>query len=77
VRSRVEHLFGFNQNSMGGKLIHTIGMVRTKIKVGLMILTYDLMRYLPLIKRRKLGPCSEKYSRNLHGVPGPARVLTS
>ena len=52
VRSRVEHVFGFQENSMGGKLIRTIGLARAEMKIGLMNLTYNLMRYLQLIKRR-------------------------
>jgi IS5 family transposase len=44
VRSRVEHVFGFQQNSMGGKLIRTIGLARAEVKIGLMNLTYNLMR---------------------------------
>jgi IS5 family transposase len=46
VRSRVEHIFGFQQNSMGGKFIRTIGIARAVVKIGLMNLTYNLMRYL-------------------------------
>ena len=53
VRSRVEHIFGFQQNSMGGKLIRTIGLARAEVKIGLTNLTYNLMRYLPLTKRRE------------------------
>lgn len=53
VRSRVEHIFGFQQNSMGGKLIRTIGLARAEVKIGLMNLTYNLMRYLQLTKRRE------------------------
>jgi IS5 family transposase len=48
VRSRVEHIFGFQQNSMGGKLIRTIGKARAAVKIGCMNLTYNLMRYLQL-----------------------------
>ena len=53
VRSRVEHVFGFQQNSMGGKLIRTIGLARAEVKIGLMNMTYNLMRYLQLTKRRE------------------------
>lgn len=52
VRSRVEHVFGFQQNSMGGKFIRTIGLARAKVKIGLMNMTYNLMRYLQLTKHR-------------------------
>jgi IS5 family transposase len=52
TRSRVEHVFGFQQNSMGGKLIRTIGKARAEVKIGCMNLTYNLMRYLQLTKQR-------------------------
>lgn len=58
VRSRVEHVFGFQQNSMGGKLIRTIGLARAEVKIGLMNLTYNLMRYLQLTKRREGAPAA-------------------
>ena len=53
VRSRVEHVFGFQQNSMGGKLIRTIGQARAAVKLGAMNLTYNMMRYLQIDKRRQ------------------------
>jgi IS5 family transposase len=56
VRSRVEHVFGFQHNSMGGKLIRTIGLARAEVKIGLMNMTYNLMRYLQLTKRRESAP---------------------
>lgn len=52
TRSRVEHVFGFQHNSMGGKLIRTIGKARAEVKIGCMNLTYNLMRYLQLTKQR-------------------------
>lgn len=52
VRCRVEHVFGFQQNSMGGKLIRTIGLARAMVKIGLMNLTYNLMRFLQRSRRR-------------------------
>lgn len=58
VRSRVEHIFGFQQNSMGGKLIRTIGLARAEVKIGLMNMTYNLMRYLQLTKRREGAPAA-------------------
>jgi IS5 family transposase len=58
VRSRVEHVFGFQQNSIGGKLICTIGLGRTEVKIGLMNMTYNLMRYLQLTKRREGAPAA-------------------
>jgi IS5 family transposase len=45
IRKRVEHIFGFMENSMGRKFIRTIGMARAKVKIGLMNLVYNLCRY--------------------------------
>ena len=44
VRVRVEHVFGFQQRSMGGKFIRTIGMARAKTKIGMMNLVYNMSR---------------------------------
>ena len=56
VRSGVEHVFGFQHNSMGGKLIRTIGPACAEVKVCLMNMTYNLMRYLQFTKRRQGAP---------------------
>jgi IS5 family transposase len=44
VRVRVEHIFGFIENSMNGSTIKTIGIKRAKTLIGLMNLTYNLFR---------------------------------
>ena len=49
VRARVEHIFGFVENSMNGSFIRTIGIKRATAVVGLMNLTYNMFRYLQLI----------------------------
>jgi len=53
-RSRVEHVFGFQETSMGGKRVRTLGLARARIQIGLMNLTYNLLRYLQL-RRPRLG----------------------
>ena len=35
VRARVEHVFGNQHNSMGGKFVRTIGIVRAAVKIGM------------------------------------------
>ncbi len=47
-RARVEHIFGFVENSMNGSFIRTIGLVRAKAKITLMNLTYNLCRCVQL-----------------------------
>jgi transposase, IS5 family len=49
VRARVEHIFGFMTNSMGGISIRSIGLQRAKFGIGLMNLTYNLCRFKFLI----------------------------
>ena len=55
IRVRVEHVFGFQQNSMGGKFIRTIGLLRAQGKIGLMNLGYNLMRYTQLERRHRIS----------------------
>ena len=50
IRKRVEHVFGFMENSMGGKFIRTVGLVRAKAKIGLMNLVYNFCRYEQLCR---------------------------
>ena len=45
IRVRVEHVFGFMQNSMRGKWIKTIGMTRAEVLLGLNNLTYNICRF--------------------------------
>jgi IS5 family transposase len=50
IRVRVEHVFGFIENSMNGSVIRSIGMTRAKLNIGLMNLTYNIFRYLFLCR---------------------------
>jgi IS5 family transposase len=45
TRAKVEHVFGGWVMQMGGKLVRSVGMVRTKAQLGLKNLTYNLVRY--------------------------------
>ena len=44
VRVRVEHIFGFVENSMNGSIVRTIGIARARAKIGMMNLTYNICR---------------------------------
>ena len=44
TRARVEHLFGFVENSMHGSIVRTIGIARAKANIGMMNLTYNICR---------------------------------
>ena len=46
VRARVEHVFGCQVTSMGGKLVRTIGQVRARVKIGMMNLAYNMRRFV-------------------------------
>lgn len=48
IRSRVEHIFGFMENSMNGMYLYNIGLKRITAVVGLMNLTYNMYRKLQL-----------------------------
>jgi IS5 family transposase len=50
VRARVEHVFGA-QDAMGGHFVRTIGLLRARVKIGMMNLTYNMMRLVQLLKR--------------------------
>lgn len=50
TRASDEHVFGYQENSLGGKLVRTIGRARGEVKIGLMNLTYNFKRYLVLIR---------------------------
>jgi len=44
IRKRIEHVFGFIENSMRGKFIRTIGLKRATWKIGMMNLVYNMCR---------------------------------
>jgi len=48
TRARVEHLFGFVENSMNGSFVRTIGLARAEAKIGMMNLTYNICRCVQL-----------------------------
>lgn len=55
VRARVEHIFGFIENSMKGSFIRTIGIARAKTTIGLMNLTYNLCRFTQIQTMRGIA----------------------
>jgi len=52
LRVRVAHVFGFQENSMGGKLLRSIGLRRAQLRIGMMNLVYNFMRFLQLNRRQ-------------------------
>ncbi len=48
IRCRVEHVFGFMENSMSSIFIRTIGIKRANYQIGLMNLVYNICRFVQL-----------------------------
>jgi len=50
TRARVEHVFGFMEQSMHGLLIRSVGLSRATGIIGLINLTYNLFRYEQVLR---------------------------
>jgi len=50
IRARVEHVFGFMENSMNKLHVRSIGLKRANGFVGLINLTYNLFRYEQIVR---------------------------
>jgi IS5 family transposase len=50
TRARVEHVFGFMEQSMNGLFLRSVGMVRATGIIGLINLTYNLFRYEQVVR---------------------------
>ena len=51
VRARVEHVFGIQtMRAAGDLLVRTVGIARARCKIGLRNLSYNLARYVKLLK---------------------------
>lgn len=50
TRARVEHVFGFMEQSMNGLVVRSVGMTRASGIIGLINLTYNLFRYEQVIR---------------------------
>ena len=50
TRARVEHVFGFMEQSMNGLYIRSIGIRRATSLIGLINLTYNLFRYEQIVR---------------------------
>jgi hypothetical protein len=44
----IEHVFGAQQTSPGGRIVRTIGIARAKVKIGLQNLVYNIRRLVTL-----------------------------
>ena len=50
VRSRVEHVFGFMEQSMHGLFVRTVGISRAKANTALTRLVYNICRFCQIVK---------------------------
>jgi len=50
TRARVEHVFGFMEQSMNGLTLKSVGIGRAKGIIGLINLTYNLFRYEQVVR---------------------------
>lgn len=55
TRARVEHVFGFMENSLNAGMIRIIGIVRAKSQIAIINLTYNLCRFCQLQKQKDLS----------------------
>jgi len=46
---RVEHVFGFMEQSMNGLFLKSVGITRATAIIGLINLTYNLFRYVQVM----------------------------
>jgi IS5 family transposase len=53
-RVRVEHIFGHMATSMGGVLMHVIGLARVEVKVMMKNLAYNMQRFVYLATQKKV-----------------------
>jgi transposase, IS5 family len=51
IRARIEHVFGAQQTTPGGRVVRTIGIVRARAKIGLQNLAYNIRRLIALERR--------------------------
>ena len=54
VRSRVEHVFGFMEQTMGGLVFRGVGMLRTKANIAQTNLVYNMRRLVQIKKYQSI-----------------------
>jgi len=84
IRARVEHVFGAQQTSPGGRIIRTIGIARAKAKIGLQNLAYNIRRLVTLERMAAASWCrvpgthkTGRRSRKRNRFRGKSTVKTS
>tara|TARA_R110002050_G_scaffold199819_1_gene334652 strand:- start:2998 stop:3285 length:288 start_codon:yes stop_codon:yes gene_type:complete len=54
IRARVEHVFGFMEQSMHGLFLKSVGIARASGIIGLTNLTYNLFRHEQTVRKNNL-----------------------
>jgi transposase, IS5 family len=54
TRARVEHVFGFMEQSMNGLVVRSVGITRATAIIGLINLTYNIFRYEQVVRLKLL-----------------------
>jgi transposase, IS5 family len=72
VRARVEHVFGM-QAAMNADVVRSIGLQRAKVRIGLINLTYNMIRLGQLLKR-DVAHAAKKLRSNSGGEVVPNLV---
>jgi IS5 family transposase len=77
TRARVEHVFGFMEQSMNGLKLKSIGIARATGIIGLINLTYNLFRYEQVVRSNISPDFYQKLGFRYHptrcyrcGLPG-------
>src|SRR3982075_3936616 len=74
IRARVEHVFGAQETSPGGRIVRTIGIVRARAKIGLQNLTYNIRRLMTL---ERIAAACESGDRSKRLESGDGRTKGS
>ena len=53
IRCRIEHIFGYIENSMGGPEQRYIGFARNAFGIALCNLAYNMKRFIQIVRPRK------------------------
>lgn len=53
VRSRIEHAFGFIEESLGGSVVRSIGLIRAKFNITLTSLVYNICRLGQIVQENR------------------------
>src|SRR6266436_2883357 len=77
VRARVEHVFGHQQGSMGGKIVRTIGILRARFKIGMMNLGYNIRRLVQLERVAACKRTARSPARRQNGPRSGTHLRTS